>query len=86
MSKIDENGVEYWETNIEYSPINQFLTNAKDEKFYVLQDVWGADLFNNRRNPIDTSSLELKHQLILKNGLFGMYPYLWDANYFEVIE
>lgn len=86
VSRIDENGVECWESNIPHSPINQFLTNAKDEIFYVLQDVWGADLFFHRRDSVDTSTLELKHQLILRGGLMGYYRYVWDANHFEVVD
>lgn len=85
ISYFDDDDVERWQTNIKDCPINTFLNNAKDETFYVLQDVYGADLFRYRSREVDTDELKSSHQLILRGGQMGNYPFLWDAKYFEII-
>jgi hypothetical protein len=59
---------------------NEDLLNAT---FYVQYDCYGVDLFSVRED-INISELpEPTHQIIIKEA---MYPYLWDAKYFEVIK
>lgn len=81
----DDYGRTEWQTTISDSPINQFLNNPKTDVFYVLQDVWGTDLFYYRHKEADVKKLKHSHQLILRGGQFSSYPYLWDAKYFEIV-
>jgi hypothetical protein len=58
---------------------NEDLLNAT---FYVQYDCYGVDLYRVRED-INISELpEPTHQIIIRET---MYPYLWDAKYFEVI-
>jgi hypothetical protein len=51
--------------------------------FYVQYDCYGVDLFRVRED-INISELpEPTHQIIIREA---MYPYLWDAKYFEVVK
>ena len=86
---IEENEDELsGEISVSYSvkdgkALNSFVFHPESEVFYVLQDVWGADLFAHRRDEISVDELKPSHQLILRGGLLSSYPYLWDASYFE---
>lgn len=65
--------------------LNSFILKPESQVFYVLMDVWGADMFSFRKREAETDDLELSHQLILRGGLFD-YPFLWEAKYFEITD
>jgi hypothetical protein len=80
----DEDNSVFYSTNIS-GPINSFISDARNESFEVMMDVYGADLFKHRREGVNVQELELCHQLILKGGQFTGYPFVWKADYFEII-
>ncbi len=59
------------------------IVDVYNATFYVQYDCYGVDLYRVREN-IDISELpEPTHQIIVREA---MYPYLWDAKYFEVVK
>lgn len=59
------------------------IVDVYNATFYVQYDCYGVDLYRVRED-IDISELpEPTHQIIIREA---MYPYLWDAKYFEVVK
>lgn len=66
-------------------PMSAFIDNPIEEVFMVASDIYGIDLYRSINTPIDVSSIEPTHQLILKGHKMDYYPFVWEAKYFEVV-
>jgi len=66
-------------------PLHMFIDKPDTDVFMVASDIYGIDLYRSIREPIDVSSIEPTHQVILKGHGMELYSFVWEAKYFEVV-
>lgn len=67
-------------------PLRGFIGDPVNEVFMVAADIYGIDLYRNILTPLDVSSIEPTHQLILKEHRMDWYHFVWESKYFEVVK
>ena len=67
-------------------PLRGFIGDPANEVFTVASDIYGIDLYRSINAPLDVSSVEPTHQVILKGKAMDNYPFVWEAKYFEVVK
>lgn len=66
-------------------PLHPFVDDPVNNVFMVAADIYGIDLYRNILTPLDINSIQPTHQVILKGHKMELYPYVWEAKYFEVV-